>query len=337
MKSMSWKALAAAAFIVGGTAMPALAQVNLLLTTMSPPGEDFSTKFFRPWAERMTAASNGAINVDPRDGFAIAGFGNVYDRVLSDVVQIGWGMQGGIGGKFPLTEVATFPFQADTAEQASVALWRLYQSGALADEYANIKPLILGTYPMNGVHYAKKPKSLDDFSGLKLRTASKPQSDWIEHLGGAPISMPMEDVYTGLERGTIDATLQAWSAFGPVKLADVTNFHVNVALGTSTIMIFMSKQKYDSLPAAGRKAIDDNSGEAMSRAWGKFCDDIAQGLRQQVLALPGQTEARLTAAQEASWTRRVQPVTDAWIAAHPGGDKLVQHYRSLLADVKAGK
>jgi TRAP-type C4-dicarboxylate transport system substrate-binding protein len=313
------------------------AQVNLTLTTMSPPGSDFSAKFFRPWAERLNAASHGAFKVDPRDGFAVAAYGNVYDRVMQDVVQIGWGMQGLIAGRFPLTEVATFPFEADSSEQASTALWRLYKSGAFGEEYKGVKPLILGTYPMNGVHYAKKPANLDGFAGLKLRAASKPQAEWVKRLGGAPISMPPEDLYTALERGTIDATLQAWSTFAAIKLADVTSYHVKVAFGTSTIMIFMAQSKYDSLPEAGRKAIDENSGEPMSRAWGQFTDGVAADLRKDVLSSPRQTELTLTPEQEKSWKERVLPVTEEWTQSHPNGDKLLSQYRALLADVKAGR
>jgi TRAP-type C4-dicarboxylate transport system substrate-binding protein len=327
--------LTAMALFIGMGA--AFAQTNLILTTMTPPGGDFSAKFFHPWAERMTAASKGSLKIDARDGFAIANYGNVFDRVMEDVVQIGWGMQGTIAGRFPLTEVATFPFEADNAEQASVALWRVYKGTALNAEYKDVKPLVLGTFPMNGVHYAKKPVSLDNFKGLKVRAASKPQSDWIERLGGAPISMPAEDLYTALQRGIIDVTLQGWSAFGAIKLADVTSFHLDLAFGTSTIMLFMSQAKYDSLPPDARKAIDDNSGEAMSRAWGKFCDDLARGLRDSVLAQPNQTEGKLTVEQAISWREKVIPVTDQWTASHKGGVELLTQYRAALADVKAGR
>ncbi len=336
MKMILRAAVGAAA--ISFLAAPSWAQVNIILTTMSPPGNAFSTGFFGPWADRIDEASKGTIHVEPRDGFALANFTNVYDRVMSDAVQIGWGMQGLVAGKFPLTEVTTFPFEAQSAEQGSTALWRLYASGALKDEYSGVKPLVLGIYPINGVHYAKMPKSFDDFSGLKLRTASKIQSDWIEALGGAPISMGMEDIYQALQRSAIDATLQAWTTYASAPaLAEVTNVFLDVKLGTSTMMIFMSKEKYDSLPPDGKKAIEENSGENESREWGKFLDATAAATGKQVLAKPGQIEAHLTPAQTASWEKRIQPVTDAWINSHPGGAALNAKFNALLADVSAGK
>lgn len=334
MKRFSYSVCVSALLMCIGT-RPAEAQSNLIMTTMSPPGNAFSSSFFGPWAERINDAAKGTIHVDPRDGFAIANFTNVYDRVMNDAVQIGWGMQGLVAGKFPLTEVATFPFEAQNAEQGSVALWKLYASGALDQEYRGIKPLILGIYPINGVHYAKMPKSFDDFSGLKLRTASKIQSDWIEALNGAPISMGMEDIYQSIQRGGIDATLQAWTTYASAPaLAEVTKVFLDVKLGTSTVMIFMSKEKYDALPSAAKQAIDANSGETMSRAWGKFVDATAAATGKKILAMPGQTEAHLTPAQFASWKKQIQPVTEQWIASHPGGAALSAKYEALLAKSK---
>lgn len=335
MKSTTWGAFALAAFV--GAAAPAAAQTTIIVTAMSPAGSPFSTEFFRPWADKIAADSHGTLTLDVRDGYAVANFGNVYDRVMNDVVQLGWAMQGLIGGQFPLTEVATFPFEADSAEQASMALWRLYKSGPLTAEYKNVKPLVLGTFPMNGLHYAKAPVTLDNLNGLKARAASKPQGDWITHLGGTPISLNPEELYGAMQRGVIDATLQAWSAFGPLKLADVTTHHLDVKFGTSTIMLFMSPQKYAALPDAAKKAIDDNAGEAKSRAWGHFVDGNADKLGKQVLASPGHVKLELTPAQLASWRQRVAPVAEAWTKDHPGGAELLAKYRAILAQVKAGK
>jgi TRAP-type C4-dicarboxylate transport system substrate-binding protein len=255
---------------------PASAQVTLSLTTMSPPGSDFSAGFFRPWAERVNASAGGTVTVDPRDGYAIANYGNVYDRVTQDVVQIGWGMQGIIAGKFPLTEIATFPFEADNAEQASTALWKLYRAGDFGDEYKGLKLVLLGTFPMNGVHYAKKPPTLDNFKGLKVRAASKPQSDWIERLDGAPISMPPEDLYTALERGTIDVTLQGWSTFGPIKLADVTSYHVDAAFGTSTVMIFMIRFPACHSPEGHRRQFGRGNEPGLGKILRRACATSAR-------------------------------------------------------------
>jgi TRAP-type C4-dicarboxylate transport system substrate-binding protein len=332
---MNKTVIAALALLTAGAAeAQAQEPVNLLMTSMAPGGSGFSTRFFQPWANQIMTDSQGTLKVEVRDGYAIANFGNVIDRVANDVVQIGWSMQG-TQGRFPLTEVAAIPFEADTATQASLALWRVYkQGGPLADEYKGLKPLALGTFPMNGLHYAKKPKTLDNLDGLKLRAASKSQGEWITKLGGAPISMDSNDIYSALQRGLIDATLQAWSAFGPLHLAEVTNQHLDVAFGTSTIMLFMAEKKYTALPDAGRKAVDAHAYEPRTLAWGRFIDSTAAETGKQVLALPGHERLTLSAAQLDAWRKRVQPVTDEWIKANPGAAELLAKYRAELAKAK---
>ena len=63
----------------------------------------------------------------------------------------------------------------------------------------------------------------------------------------------------------------------PYKLAEVTSYHYEMRLGASTGMVFMAKKRYDALPPAAKKILDDNSGEAASRAWGKWWARGARG------------------------------------------------------------
>ena len=101
-------------------------------------------------------------------------------------------------------------------------------------------------------------------------------------------------------------------------------------MNRSTIMLFMAQKKYDSLPAAAKKAIDANAGESRSRAWGNFIDATAKASGEKVLATAGHHRLTLTPAQLATWRKRVAPVTDAWIAAHPGAKELLAAYRAEL-------
>ena len=103
---------------------------TLLFTTNNAPTTPSNAQFMRPWAERINAAGKGAIKIDVRDGTVISDLSNYYDRVMSDVVQISWGMLNTVGGKFRFTalDVASLPFMARSSEEGSVALWRLYRS-----------------------------------------------------------------------------------------------------------------------------------------------------------------------------------------------------------------
>jgi TRAP-type C4-dicarboxylate transport system substrate-binding protein len=283
-------------------------EVNLLFGTTLPAQVHLNMRVLHPWAEKINEQGKGVVHIDVRDGSEIANLGNFYSRVQDDVIQISWGLQSAIGGKFPRTAVGGLPFEVEKAEIGSVALWRVYKSGLFNAEYDTVQPLYMITFPPSGIHYAKQPKTFDDLKGLKLATGSK-----------------------------VDAVLVQWTAFQPFKLQDVTFYHLETKLGGATGMVFMAKKKYDALPAAAKKILDDNSGEAESRFYGKFWDDVDNEGRDMVKAL-GDKHKIIPQAPEiaAKWRKAVAPVIDDFVKATPDGEKVLAAFRAETAKVKAG-
>lgn len=313
-------------------------EINLLFGTTLPSQVHLNVRVLHPWAERINEQGKGIIHIDVRDGSEIANLDNFYSRVQDDVIQVSWGLQSSIGGKFPRTQVGALPFEVEKAEIGSVALWRLYKEGLLNAEYDTVQPLYMITFPPSGIHYAKAPKTLENLKGLKLATGSKVGADTIERLGGTPLSMVTSDYYTAVQRGMVDAVLVQWTAFQPFKLQDVTFYHLETKLGGATGMVFMAKKKYEALPAAARKILDDNSGEAESRVYGKFWDDVDNEGREMVKALGDKHQiVQQPAAIEAKWRAAVAPVIDDWVKSTPDGAKVLAAFRAETAKVKAGQ
>ena len=102
--------LAAAALLLATSS--AWSQEKLILVTVSPAGGDNSIHY-AAWGKKVTAESQGTLDIDVRDGTSLANFANVLDRVGNDVIQIGWMLHGQVGGKFPMTETTTLPFVVD--------------------------------------------------------------------------------------------------------------------------------------------------------------------------------------------------------------------------------
>jgi TRAP-type C4-dicarboxylate transport system substrate-binding protein len=203
--------------------------------------------FMHPWAQAINADGKGIVMIDIRDGSAIANATNAYDRVLDDVIQIGWILQNDVAGKFPRSDVATLPFMARSSADGSAALWRMYQSGLLDTEYDTVHPLLLVAMTPAGIHLTRPLKSLDSLGGTKLIVASKVNADAISLLGGSPLSIPLFEMYAAIQRGTADGAAVSWTSFNPFKLAEVTSYHVDTSLGTSFAMFFMSKKIYTLL------------------------------------------------------------------------------------------
>src|SRR5579871_6212162 len=89
---------AVAVLFLLAVASPALADdaVTLKFATLSTADGPLNTRMLHPWAERVNAAGKGIVQLDVRDGFAIANYNNIYDRVLDDVVQVAFTVTGSI-------------------------------------------------------------------------------------------------------------------------------------------------------------------------------------------------------------------------------------------------
>jgi TRAP-type C4-dicarboxylate transport system substrate-binding protein len=340
---MRWTQAALAAALMGCAATFCLAggaraeETTLIFATDGPTGTHVAVRMFHPWADHINEVGKGVLHLDVRDGMSIVNPTNFYDRVQNDVVQIAWGSLGNLTGTFPHAEFSMLPFQAEKSADASVAFWRLYKSGALDPDFKDVVPLMMTVYPQADVHLAKPPKSIDTLQGLRLMVVAKVSAQSIAVLGGSPNSLPLPDLYTGLQHGTIDGAVIAWTAFQPYKLAEVTSYHYEMRLGASTGMVFMTKKRYDALPAAARKILDDNSGERASRTLGLAWDEVADEARKGAESDPKQQVVYPSPEALAKWQQITAPVSADWVKNMPGGDRVLTAFRTYLAQVKAGQ
>jgi len=312
--------------------------VVLKFATLNPPQSHLNVQFIKPWTARINAAAPEELKIEPFELYALANNLNVYDRVLADVAQIGWGLPIYFTGKFVTTLVTALPFTADTSVDASLAYWRMYARGDFGTEYSEIHPLVLIVFPQSGIHMAKKEiRTLEDLKGTKIRTGSKVVGDVITALGATPLSIEVGEMYQSFERGLVDGTVMPWTAFQPFKMHEVTHYHVDVPLGAGSAMIFMAKKRYESLSAAARKALDDNTGEAPVREFGLFWDRIDEEARAGVKAMPGHTVKTMTPAEFAPWRERVEPTLADWVKETPNGGKVLETFRAEIAKAAAAR
>jgi TRAP-type C4-dicarboxylate transport system substrate-binding protein len=311
-------------------------ETRLLFTSLSPAGSPNSV-FFNSWAQRVNDQSGGTLKIEVRDGTSLANFGNTYDRVNADVIQIGWVQPAFVAGKFPLSEMTNLPFTTDDDVNCSMALSRYFKSSAMADELKDVVPIWASCLAQSGLHFAKPLKSNTDLSGLKLRVAGKIPSQIVEKMNGSPVSMTAESVYESLQRGTIDGMVTSWAAFEPYKFNEVAFYHVAVPIGSSPSMFVMSRKKYDSLPPAARKAIEVNTGESFVRESAQHFASQAARARNAVAALSNHKIVTLPPAELAALQPKFGPIVDEWVKERPGADKAVATFRDIYTQVKSGR
>ena len=310
--------------------------VQLKLGFPPPPGSFMNTHALAPWAKELEEATRGEVKVQIYVGGTLATYNNVLDRVLNNVADIGYGMFGPLGNQFPRSGVTQLPFVEEaTSVEISTALWRLYESGVIAEEYVNVKPLSLSVFIPSGYLGTKPVRNLDDLKGMKVSVGSRVHGQIVEIVGGAPISMPATELYQSLQRGLVDAGIMGWAATAAYKLHEVARYYVDAPLGNSGKFVVMNKDAYAKLSEDSRAAIDRLSGVKLSRRMAAATAEESEHGRDMVKALPGHTITVSGADEFAKWRPRMAPLIDEWVKTTPDGARVLAAYRTEVAKARA--
>ena len=290
----------------------------------------------QPWIEKVEKDSDGTLKLQPFFGSALADMSNVYDRVVSGAADLGSGVQGSIGGKFPGSSVVELPSDIGGRDGAA-AFWKLYQDKLIAPEYAAVRPLVLFVYPQSFLNASKPVARLEDAKGLRFATLTKADARMAGLLGGAPISTTPADVYGILQHHAADGVIIGWLGLVGFKLHEVTDHHLVVGLGSGGGFILMNQDSYAKLPAKAKQAIDKHSGYAASRDdFGAALDRIYAGSQNVVRNLPGHTITTLAPNATGSYQKElVEPLNADWQKSIPNGAAIFAAYRAEAARVHA--
>lgn len=320
--------------MLAGAGPAAAEATKLRFAATISPASSLVKDVFVPWAARVAAASANAVQIEVVGGPTLANPQNVYARVVNGVADIGWAVHGAVGVPFPKTGVVNLPFEVGDAVSGSVALWRLYETGIIADEYKDVVPLALVAPPPSGIHAKRKVAALADVNGMKLRAADRISANVVAALGGSAISVPAPETYQSLSRGVVEAAIMPWSGVTTFKLQEVTAFHLDVPLGSIPGMVFIGRRTFEALPDAAKAAIRKESGHAFSLAFGNWFESFSNAARTTVKNMAGQSVTSLDAAELARWKQALAGIEAKWVSDTPDGKRVLGALRAELAKAK---
>jgi len=332
---MRWISILGAAVIMGVTTAAA-DPITLKFSHFLGPTSFFQVDVVEPWAKELEAKTDGQVKVEIFNASSPLGKPTEQaNQVKAGIVDIALGLRGAEGDKFPGSSVIELPFLVPNALAGSRALWGLYADGTLADEYKDYKVLALFVHNPGLIHTAnKRVVNLADLKGLRFRAPNKTVAAALEHVGAMPVVLQVNEVMDAVKSGKIDGIVTNWG--NPLQgFNDYMKFHTDTQFYTAAFFIVMNREKYQSLPADVRRAVDELSGEAWSAKFGPLWDKWDQPVRQGASA-PGHEIIVPDAATMAAWREGLRPVTERYLtdlAAHgfpnarAAHDKLVTSLR----------
>jgi TRAP-type C4-dicarboxylate transport system substrate-binding protein len=129
--------------------------------------------------------------------------------------------------------------------------------------------VVLGAYLWpHQVIYSKKPiKGPADLKGLKLRVFGTAQTEFARALGAEPVSIAFAEVYTALERGTVDGALTGTFSGFALKWYEVSKYLVDVNHGPVVGFLMVSKRTWDRLSPPQREVVAKLGEEFSVKGW----------------------------------------------------------------------
>lgn len=128
---------------------------------------------------------------------------------------------------------------------------------------------LVATYPFSGqMLFCRKPiATLSDIKGLKVRTNGPSSADLIKALGGQPVSLAFGEVYTALERGTVDCGITGAGSGNGVKWPEVSSHLYTLSLSWSTSGYFVNLAWWNKLDPAIRTQFEKTFAAMQEAQW----------------------------------------------------------------------
>jgi TRAP-type C4-dicarboxylate transport system substrate-binding protein len=337
MKCKSLVFLVIAAALLLGSAVfvecPRAEDINLKFSSPWPPKHPMHTMVIEPWAKKINELTNGRVKIVLFPGQALGKAAEQYEMTAKGICDMSLSIPAYSPGRFQLASVFMLPFMVTTAEETSVALWKMYEK-YFVDEFKDVKVLWLYVHAPGQIFTRKKAiNTLADLKGMKIRATSPYIQDSLKVMGASPVAIPVPEVYSALERGVVDGTAMPFEGMWVFKQYEVVDYGTICDLYTMTFAIVMNKKKYESLPPDIQKIFDDNIGLSMSKKSGIVYDKTEAALKAKVIE-SGVKIIELPPADLTTWKNEGKKISQGWAkemeAKGLPGDAVLKEARSLL-------
>lgn len=209
------------------------------------------------FVEKVKAATNGELNIKFRlFGSLSIQAADVTQAVADNVIQMGDDQI--FSGNIPLAGIVKVPGLAGTYDEydkAEAAVRPVVEAG-----YASKGVMVLHRFAIPQFIWGNtKLTSLADLKGLKVRTGTPEQAEFVRKLGATSLTMGPAEVPSALERGLVDAIV---TGIGGGELwQDQLKTAYLYPVNFNGIYIVVNKAAFDALTPEQQAAVRQASAE----------------------------------------------------------------------------
>jgi len=165
----------------------------------------------------------------------------------------------------------------------------------------------------------------EDAKGLKIRAPGKHNQLMFKYAGAGTVSMASSEIYTGLQRGLLDAVQTSSSSFGAFKLYEISKYYLSpedYSMCFTSEPISISMKTWKKLTPEQQKIIIEVGKEMETWALNEAkAEDVRVA---KFFADNGSVVEKMTADDYAQWRPLMKKVMAEFKKKVPNGEWLVE-------------
>lgn len=247
---------------------PAYAKTTLLFNVFVPRSNNFH-EVAKEWAQDVERVTDGEVKIRFTAG-NMAPPPEQLEAVKSGVFDIAFMANIFLKSKAPLLQATMLPWLVEDSENASVALWRVYQKhiepkAPFPD--AHLLALYQNAGGQMGSLTDEPINSVDELVSRKMWALPGPPADLFKELGMSPVATPAVQVGEMASRGIVSG----YAGIPPEIARDykASPYTKSLtwfprAMTSTSFSVFINRDKWNALSEEHRAAIMSVSGEKLA-------------------------------------------------------------------------
>lgn len=289
------------------------------------------------WMDRVEELTNGQVQFQYFPSEQLGKATSLLELANSNTVDIAYTSYA--SEELPLSEVATLPGAIPSSVEGSQIYWQLVNDFLLEEEYLKngVRPMFAVTLPNYQIITTnKKIEDLKDLRGLKLRTPGGPLEVSVNTIGASPVAMAAPEIFTAMERGTIDGAVIAETSYKPYQLQTAAKYStINANMGSFVAAYSINEEVYETLPKEVQQAMNQ-AGEETIVHFSSFLDEHVEELIKEFKA-EGMEMYELDSETLTALNKEIKTTWDIWAEnlekrGYPGNE-VVDSFKAIKEEV----
>ncbi|KAF1024107.1 MAG: Sialic acid-binding periplasmic protein SiaP [Paracidovorax wautersii] len=231
------------------------------------------------WSKTIPERSQGAVTAEIK-GFNELGLkGPELLRLMQrGTVEFGTATLSYFASDNPINEAIDLPGLAPdvaTARKVTQAYTPTYAQ-FFADK-TNVKLLGISTYPAQVLFCNAPVTGLASVKGLKVRTSSRTQAEFVEALGGTSVTMAFGEVVPALQNKVVDCAITGSLSGYQAKWYEVSTHLYALPINWNQQIHAVNQKSWDKLDPKVQAFLQDNVNQLVAAIWQAAATQTQQG------------------------------------------------------------